>query len=80
MKTLDHPVERALESDEPGLPVAHLSLDPDGRVAICGAEILGILASGSYVRCGPCLKEWKRHWEQVRRDDRLGRSREGAPD
>ena len=69
MKTLERPVERALEEDEPRLPVAHLSLDPDRRVAICGAPILGIVAFGPYVRCRPCLEEWKRHWEQVRRDE-----------
>lgn len=77
MKTLESPAEPAIESDEPRLPVAHLSLDPDGRVAICGAPILGIVASGSYTRCQPCVKEWKRYWEQVRRDD-WNRSRRRA--
>lgn len=69
MKTLESRAEPALEPDEPRLPVAHLSLDPDRRVAICGAPILGIPASGSYVRCQPCVVEWKRHWERVRRDE-----------
>ena len=38
--------------------VGHLSVDPAKRVALCGAEILGVPAFGEFVRCDQCTVLW----------------------
>ena len=52
--------KRSGEREETRPPLAHLSLDPDRRVALCGAPILGIKAFGTHEPCQACLAERER--------------------
>ena len=62
-------VEEAVEHDKFPPLIGHRSMDPAKRVALCGTPILGVKASGNYVLCGECRREWDRLREAEARGD-----------
>ena len=62
-------VEEEVEHDQFPPLIGHRMMDPAKRVALCGTPILGIKASGNYVVCGECRREWDRLREAEARGD-----------
>ncbi len=55
-------VKPEIEHGEAPRPVAHLSFD--WRVALCGARLRGVRATGNYDSCEACWEEWERLREE----------------
>lgn len=69
MTELLEPVESKSAEPSDELPVGHVR-SPTPRVALCGAELLGIKAFGDFVVCEECQR-LKQEWGFVWLDEDL---------